>query len=125
VQDIYWENGERVPAYDPRDEEIVSHSVDSPVLIMMRQLISFLKNSPHPDLSIECICMISSICYDGRSMAEMGREHKVSRATISRRCVDLCEAFGIEPIRAMRSRQGRENCRNARLEKLLELLDEN
>jgi hypothetical protein len=58
-------------------------------------------------------------------MAEMGREHKVSRATISRRCVDLCEAFGIEPIRAMRSRQGRENCRNARLEKLLELLDEN
>jgi hypothetical protein len=47
-------------------------------------------------------------------MAEIAREHKVSRATVSRRCVDLCDSFGIEPTRAMRSRKGRENCRNAR-----------
>ena len=114
MQQFYWENGESVPAYDPREEETVNNSIESPALIMMRRLLGFLKASPHPDLTIDCLCLISGLCYDGKSMAEIAREHKVSRATVSRRCVDLCEAFGIEPTRAMRSRKGRENCRNAR-----------
>jgi len=114
MEGIYWENGERVPAYDPREEELSTHAIDSPAMTLMRSLLGFLKASPHPGLQIDCLCLISGLCYDGKSMAEIAREHKVSRAAVSRRCVDLCEAFGIEPTRAMRSRKGRENCRKAR-----------
>jgi hypothetical protein len=114
THEIYWENGERVPAYDPREKDSCEKSIESDALIMMRRLLGFLKASPHPDLTIDCLCLISSLCYEGKSMAEIAREHKVSRATVSRRCVDLCDSFGIEPTRAMRSRKGRENCRNAR-----------
>lgn len=119
---IYWENGERVPAYDPRESENISDSLEDETLVMMRSLIACLKNSPHPELTIECLCIISGICYDGQSMAKIARDNFVSRATVSRRCVDLCEAFGIEPTRAMRSRKGRQNCQNARFQKILDLL---
>lgn len=122
MQQFYWENGERVPAYDPREEETVTNSIESPELTIMRQLVSFLASSPHPALSIKCLCLVSGICYDGKSMAAIARTHKVSRATVSKRCVDLCDAFGLQPTRAMRSKKGRANCRNARGEQLLKLI---
>lgn len=122
MQGVYWENGERVPAYDPRDSETEEDIMESEALRMMRTLIGLLKTSPHPDLTIECLCVISGVCYVGKSMAEIARENRVSRATVSRRCVDLCNAFGIEPTRAMRSRKGRQNCKDARHQAILDYL---
>lgn len=122
MQDVYWENGDRVPVYDPREEEDAEVNSDSPELELMRTLLGFLKNSPNPDLTIDCLCLVSGVCYSGRSMADIARDRFVSRATVSRRCVDLCEAFGIEPTRAMRSRKGRWNCREARLKNVDHLL---
>jgi hypothetical protein len=122
MQQFYWENGERVPAYDPRKEDTTTNSIESNELVVMRQLVSFLSSSPNPALSIKCLCLVSGICYDGKSMAAIARTHKVSRATVSKRCVDLCDAFGLQPTRAMRSKKGRANCRSARGEQLLKLI---
>lgn len=119
---VYWENGERVAAFDPREELEKHEPVDSPPLVMMRRLLGFLKSSPNPGLTIDCLCLISGVCYDGLSMAEIARKNLVTRAAASRRCVDLCDAFGIEPTRAMRSKRGRQNCRSARLGKVNEII---
>lgn len=119
---FYWENGERVAVYDPRDEVEEPAGVDSPAAIMLRRLLGTLKASPHPSLTIDCLCLITGVCYDGLSMAEIGRKNKVSRATVSNRCVELADAFGLDPTRAMRSRQARENCQKARFKKVSEIL---
>jgi hypothetical protein len=118
----YWENGERVPVYDPREDQEEADILESPELVVMRRLLGILKSSPHPGLTIDCLCLISGVCYDGLSMASLARKNKVTRATVSHRCVELGETFGIDPTRAMRSRQGRENCRNARLDKISEII---
>ena len=188
---FYWENGERVPVFDPRREVEEPDALDSPPLVMMRRLLSFmkatpnlglsvecaclisgihykglsikkiaeensvsrqtvykrchdmgeyfgacqealgndefvlvrrlighLKQSPHPQMTADCLCLICGVCYDGSSMAGIAKSNFVSRATVSNRCVALCDAFGIEPTRAMRSRQARENCQKARFKKV-------
>lgn len=121
-ESYYWENGERVAAYDPREEVEEVDPLDSPPLVMMRRLLGLLKASPHPSLTIDCLCLVSGVCYDGLSMAEIARKNKVTRATVSNRVVELGETFGIDPTRAMRSRKARENCRKSRFEKIEELL---
>ena len=118
---LFWENGERVPVYDPRDDSDDYLSAESKSLKMMRRLLGNLKASPDPALTIDCLCLITGLCYDGQSMAQIARRHLVSRATVSNRCVELCETFGIEPTRAMRGKAGRENCRKARFKKVEEL----
>jgi hypothetical protein len=119
----YWENGERVPVYDPREEvETEPNILESPQLVVMRRLLGILKSSPHPGLTIDCLCLISGVCYDGLSMADIARKNKVSRATVSHRCVELGATFGIDHTLAMRSRKARENCHKARIKKIIEII---
>jgi len=116
-----WENGERVPSHDPRYEG-EENTIDSPALVMMRAFIGFLLDCPDKELSTECLSLVSGVGYKGKSMADIARDHKVTRATVSRRCVDLCKMFGISPTRAMRNPSGQVNCRNARAKFLLKLV---
>lgn len=118
---FYYEAGKRVQVVDP-DHHEEQMPVDSPELSMMRNLIGVLLKSPHPALSIECLSLISGIGYEGKSMARIARENMVTRAAVSRRCVDLCKQLGIPPTRAMRNESGQQNCRKARIEKMKELL---
>ena len=43
---LFWENGERVPVYDPRDDSDDYLSAESKSLKMMRRLLGNLKASP-------------------------------------------------------------------------------
>lgn len=119
---FYWENGQRVPVYDPRDEE-VRQPKESREVAILRKIMGFLISDPHPELSISCLCLISSVCYNGRSMSDIAKKHKVTRAAVSKRCVDLCNDFGIDPVMALRSKKGRENCRKARNENQLKEIE--
>ena len=116
-----WENGSRVPAHDPRednDDPPVARA-DPAALIMARRLVGFLLADAHPALGIECMALVTSIGYRGDSMADIARRHNVSRATVSARCVDLCESFGIPPTNAMRSTNCRSRCRQARVREMV------
>lgn len=121
---FYWENGERVPVVMPDEIQEEEPKMDSPELMMMRTLIGILHKCPHPALSIECLSLISGIGYQGKSMAQIARDNMVTRATVSRRCVDLCNLLGIPPVRAMRNFSGQENCRIARSKKLKQLIEQ-
>lgn len=114
-----WENGQRVPVSDRREME------DSPrpergALVMVRRLVGLMLADTNPALGVECMALVTGIGYEGASMAEIARRHGVTRAAVSKRCVDLCDAFGIPPVRAMRPETNRERCRTARLHSLAE-----
>jgi hypothetical protein len=51
-------------------------------------------------------------------MAEIARRHGCTRAAVSNRCGDLCDAFGVPRTRAMRPDKNRDRCRQARLDSL-------
>lgn len=115
-----WENGNRVPAFHPSDEpEEELQQVDSPALVMARRLIGFMLADPSPALGIECLALVTNIGYEGASMADIARRHKVTRAAVSKRCVELCESLGIPPTRAMRSEKCRKKCQIARARDVL------
>lgn len=113
-----WENGSRVPTYDPRtdDDDVPAPTRRDPVaLVMARRLVGFMLADTHPALGIECLALVTGIGYEGASMAAIARRHRVTRAAVSKRCVELCEAFGVPPVRAMRPEASRERCRKARV----------
>ena len=63
----------------------------------------------------ECIALVSGLNYSGASMTQIAAKHGITRAAVSKRCVELTELLGIRPSRAMRSLTARKRYRDARL----------
>lgn len=120
---FYWENGERVPVADPEVYED-DKPYESPSAVTVRILMGILLKSPHPSLSLKCLALISSVGYDGASMAQIAREENTTRSAVSRRCVDYCKLLGLKPVRAMRNESAQENCRKARINNMKKLISE-
>ena len=111
-----WENGGRVPIADPKRRE--EQRPERGALVVVRRLVGIMLADTHPALGVECMALVTGIGYEGSSMAEIARRHRVTRAAVSKRCVDLCDAFGVPPVRAMRPEKNREKCRDSRLHSL-------
>ena len=75
-------------------------SVDAQTAV--RRLVGELLSSDNTRLTIECLSLVTSIGYDGSSMTDIARKCGVTRAAVSKRCVEICEAMAIKPSRAMR-----------------------
>ena len=67
-------------------------------------------------LTAECIAIVSGLNFTGASMTEVARKHGVSRAAVSKRCVELTELLGLRPSRAMRPLTTRKANRAARIQ---------
>lgn len=114
-----WENGQRVPVRDIREDgNIEPPRREAGALIMVRRLVGLMLADTNPALGVECLALVTGIGYEGSSMAEIARRHYVTRAAVSKRCVDLCQAFGVTPVRAMRPEKNRLRCRESRLNSL-------
>ena len=66
-------------------------------------------------LTAECIALVSGLAYTGSSMTEIAKRHGVTRAAVSKRCVELTELLDLRPSRAMRSLTARKAYRSARI----------
>lgn len=113
-----WENGQRVPVNDRREMEDEPRRPERGALVMVRRLVGLMLADTNPALGVECVALVSGIGYDGASESAIAKRHGVTRATVSKRCVDLCDAFGMPNVRAMRPKKNRERCREARLQSL-------
>ena len=123
-ENFYWENGERVQVVGPVYYDDVDIKMDSPETVIGRTIIGFLlQRKKNPELSIQCFSLVLGIGYDGKSMTEIARENYVSRAAVSHRCISICKAIVISPVRAMRRIEGQENCRAAQIKRQTELLE--
>ena len=66
-------------------------------------------------LTAECIALVSGLAYDGSSMSDIAKRHGITRAAVSKRCVELTELLDLPPSRAMRSLTARKSYRAARI----------
>ena len=85
---------------------------------LLRRLVGELIGQDNARLSLECLALTTGLAYCGDSMTEIARRHGVTRAAVSKRCVELTRALNLKPSRAMRSLQARGNYRRARLRHL-------
>ena len=92
---FYWENGVRVPVTMPDHDMEPEVEVDSPALVMMRTLIAVLLETRNTRLDLECLSLISSVGYQGKSFADIAGENGITADLVSQRCVDLRGVLGL------------------------------
>ena len=99
------------PEPEPANETCDTESVHSAI----RRVVAEILCHANARLTTECIALVSGLAYTGSSMTEIAKRHGISRAAVSKRCVELTELLDIPPSRAMRSLTARKRYRDARL----------
>ncbi len=88
------------------DEPVTSSASDTAVSdetqAAIRRLVGELLARDNARLTIECLCLVTNISYDGSTMTAIGQRCGVTRAAVSKRCVDVSNAMNLPPSRAMR-----------------------
>lgn len=79
----------------------------------IRALLGIVLASSNARLTVECVALVTGILYEGISEAEIAKKHAITRAAVSKRCVEIAEALGLDPSRAMRGVEVRERCASA------------
>jgi hypothetical protein len=80
-----------------------------------RHVLGEVLNHANARLTAECIALVSGLIYSGDSMTEIAQRHGITRAAVSKRCVELTELLNLRPSRAMRSLTARKSYRSARI----------
>ena len=80
-----------------------------------RHVLGEVLNHANSRLTAECIALVSGLIYSGDSMTDIAKRHGISRAAVSKRCVELTELLNLRPSRAMRSLTARKSYRSARI----------
>lgn len=88
------------------------------VLHLVRRLVGELLSKDNVSLSVECLALTTGIAYLGDSMTDIARRYGVTRAAVSKRCVEFADALGLAPSRAMRSTEARQSYRRRRINQL-------
>ena len=81
----------------------------------IRRVVAEILCHANARLTAECIALVSGLAYTGSSMTEIAKRHGISRAAVSKRCVELTELLDLPPSRAMRSLTARKSYRAARI----------
>lgn len=79
-----------------------------PTWAALRLLISELLADSNPALGLDCLALVSGIGFMGESMSRIAKRHCVTRAAVSKRCVQITQQLRLMPSRAMRSLTARD-----------------
>lgn len=87
---------------------------------MLRVFVGELMSRDNMRLSVECLALVTGLCYTGESMTTIARRHSVTRAAVSKRCVEFTQALRLAPCRAMRTLKARQSYRRSRIKQIHE-----
>lgn len=76
--------------------------------IALSRIAGELAYTKRARLSLEVLALVSGICYEGMSETEIAARHGVSRAAVSKRCVEFAKKLNLPPSRAMKSEASRD-----------------
>ena len=125
-------HGNGSPDHDIADSPAASHTPDIAALVdhepvdctspemagaieTLQHLVADLISEGNTRLTIECLAVALGLsAYEGESMTDIARRHGISRAAVSKRCVDITTHLNLPPSRAMRSEMARKTYRNSR-----------
>lgn len=85
---------------------------------LLRVFVGELISRDNRGLSVECMALVTGLSYTGDSMTTIARRHNVTRAAVSKRCVEFTQALRLAPCRAMRSLKARESYRRSRINQI-------
>lgn len=80
---------------------------------VVRRLIGELLDTPNRSLTAECLAAVSGMSYTGDSLSAIARRHGVTRAAVSKRCIELTRKLQLLPSRTMRTLTARDLYRHA------------
>ena len=75
---------------------------------LLRMLVGEVMMQENSRLTLECVSLITGLVYCGDSMTSIAKRHNVTRAAVSKRCLELTLGLNLNPSRAMRSLLARE-----------------
>jgi hypothetical protein len=104
---------EEIAAPDP-DEGI--SEADLRVCEALQKLIGELIVDRNPALAIEVLALTTGIAYEGNSMIAIAKRHGLTRAAVSKRCIELSERLGVKNLRPMKTERAREIYRDRAVE---------
>jgi hypothetical protein len=104
---------DEIAAPDP-DEGI--SEADLRVCEALQKLIAELIVDRNPALAIECLALTTGIAYEGNSMIAIAKRHGLTRAAVSKRCIELSERIGVKNPRPMKTERAREIYRDRAVE---------
>ena len=86
-----------------------NENVDEKVMDVLRRLLGEVLTQKNVRLTLECLavaCGLSTL--EGESMSSIAKRHGLTRAAVSKRCVDITEKLNLPPSRSMRSTVARK-----------------
>jgi len=129
-------HGNGAPDHDVAESSLASHTPDIAAMVdhesedaepvndmrgatrILRHLVADLVAEGNTRLTIECLAIALGLrVYSGDSMTEIANRHGVTRAAVSKRCVDITTRLNLQPSRAMRSKRARQTYRNSQLKR--------
>jgi len=104
-----------VPDPEPEPDHECTPCDNEFVWDALRRVLGEVLSHDNARLTAECIALVSGLAYTGCSMTEIAARHGVTRAAVSKRCIELTELLDLKPSRAMRSLTARKRYRAARI----------
>jgi hypothetical protein len=104
---------DEIPEPDP-DPSVTE--ADLRVCEVIQKLIGELIVDKNPRLAIEVLALVSGIAYEGSSMIAIAKRHGLTRAAVSKRCIELSERLGVKNPRPMKTERAREIYRDRAVE---------
>lgn len=102
---------------DHEDEQPEVQSMGSATEIL-RRLVADIVAEDNTRLTIDCLTIALGLrVYSGDSMTTIAKRHGITRAAVSKRCVDIIERLKLPPSRAMRSEQARKIYQGSQLKR--------
>ena len=85
---------------------------------ILRHLVADVISEGNARLTVECLAVALGLsAYNGESMTSIATRHGISRAAVSKRCVDITTRLNLSPSRAMRSELARKIYRQSQLKR--------
>ena len=112
-------------SYTPDIAALVDHDTDEQgtppmrdATEILRHLVADVISEGNARLTVECLAVALGLsAYNGESMTEIATRHGISRAAVSKRCVDITTRLNLPPSRAMRSELARKIYRLSQLKR--------
>jgi hypothetical protein len=98
----------------PERPAVASEDIDERIMDVLRRLLGEVLTQKNARLTLECLAVACGLTtLQGESMTSIAKRHGISRAAVSKRCVDITEKLSLPPSRAMRSRAARKSYQQA------------
>jgi len=128
-------HGNGAPDHDMADSPLASYTPDIASLVdhepeeqvtppmrdateILRHLVADVISEGNARLTVECLAVALGLsAYNGESMTSIATRHGISRAAVSKRCVDITTRLNLPPSRAMRSEMARKIYRQSQLKR--------